>query len=48
MAAPLKNFLDKELAGKVIEDFVRGEKSSAQSYWDTWLWARVRITHNSS
>jgi hypothetical protein len=37
MAVPLKNFVDKELAWKVIADFLRDAKRSPLIEWDVWL-----------
>jgi hypothetical protein len=37
MQVPLQNFLDKELAWKVIADFLRDAKRSPQIEWDVWL-----------
>ena len=37
MQVPLKNFLDKELAWKVIADFLRDAKRSRRIEWDVWL-----------
>jgi len=33
---PLKNFVDKELAWKVIADFLRDAKRSREIEWDVW------------
>jgi hypothetical protein len=37
MEVPLENFLDKEVAWKVLADFVRDGKPSAQVDWEAWL-----------
>jgi hypothetical protein len=37
MQVPLKNFVDKELAWKVIADFLRDAKRSLEIEWEVWL-----------
>jgi hypothetical protein len=37
MQVPLQNFLDKELAWKVIAGFLRDAKRSPQIEWEVWL-----------
>lgn len=37
MQVPLRNFVDKELAWKVVADFLRDAQRSSKIEWEAWL-----------